>query len=113
MPKSQQLFFGLRLVTRIFEEFQKSRNQSQNSAALWRIFSVCQPIGRKDSLQIVILQAGRLDSFLYEAAQNFEVFSDKFKIEITNKKLIAVDVFFKAYRMVPLSCRSHMARQCL
>ncbi len=41
MLESQQLFFGLRLVSRIFKEFQHpTRPQSkQNSAALWRIFS--------------------------------------------------------------------------
>jgi hypothetical protein len=32
-------------------------------------------IGRKDSSQTMIQTSRRLDSFLYEAAQNFEVFS--------------------------------------
>jgi hypothetical protein len=36
---SQQLFFGLRLVRRIFEEILTSRNLNQNSATLWQIFS--------------------------------------------------------------------------
>ncbi len=35
---------------------------------------VRQPIGRKDSIQTVIRTSRRLDSFLYEADQNFEVF---------------------------------------
>jgi hypothetical protein len=34
-----------------------------------------QPIGRKDSIQTMIRTSRRLDTFLYEAAQNFEVFS--------------------------------------
>jgi hypothetical protein len=37
MRESQQLFFGGRLVSRIFEEFQNP--EIQNSAALWQIFS--------------------------------------------------------------------------
>jgi hypothetical protein len=35
-----------------------------------------QPTGRKDSKQTVIPTSRRLDSFLYEAAQNFELFSN-------------------------------------
>ncbi len=31
-------------------------------------------MGRKDSKQTVIPTSSRLDSFLYEAAQNFELF---------------------------------------
>jgi hypothetical protein len=39
---------------------------------------VRQPIGRKDSLQTVIPTStvGGLDAFLYEAAQNFDFFSN-------------------------------------
>jgi hypothetical protein len=37
---------------------------------------VRQPIGRKDSLQTVIPKSRRLDSLLYEAAQNFEVYKN-------------------------------------
>jgi HD-like signal output (HDOD) protein len=61
-----------------------------------------QPIGRKDSIQTVILTSWRLDSVLYEVAQNFEVFSNIQKGNKKIKKHIAVDVLFKAYRMVPL-----------
>jgi hypothetical protein len=50
----------------------------------------------------VIPTSSRLDSFLYEAAQNFELFSNIFKIKIKKSKHIAVDVLFKAYPMVPL-----------
>jgi hypothetical protein len=52
------------------------RNVNQNRAALWRIFSVCQPIGRQDSMQTVNRTSRRLDSFLHEAAQNFELLSN-------------------------------------
>jgi hypothetical protein len=49
-------------------------------------------------------KVGGLNGILCKAAQNFEVFQ-KCKIKIKNKKPIAVDVFFKAYPTVPLSCR--------
>jgi hypothetical protein len=78
MRESQHLDFGLRLVRRIFEETLTSRNPNQNSATLWWIFlkmKVRQPIGRKDSIQTVI-PVGGVDAFLYEAAQNFELFSN-------------------------------------
>jgi hypothetical protein len=39
MREIQQLFFGLGLVRRIFQETRTSRNANQNSATLWRIFS--------------------------------------------------------------------------
>jgi hypothetical protein len=35
----------------------------------------CAPIGRQDSIQTVTQTSRRLDSFLHEGAQNFEVFS--------------------------------------
>jgi hypothetical protein len=47
---------------------------------------VSQPIGRRDSMQTVIRTSRRLDSFLQEAAQNFEVFQI-FKSEIKNQNL--------------------------
>jgi hypothetical protein len=40
---------------------------------------------------------------LYEAAQNFEVFSNIQNKKFKNKKPVAVDVLFKAYQKVPLS----------
>ncbi len=53
-----------------------SRNPNQNRAALWWIFSSNKSVpGRQDSMQTVIQTSRRLDSFLHEAAQNFEVFS--------------------------------------
>jgi hypothetical protein len=39
MRENQKLFFGLLSVKRIFEETLTSRNQKQNTARLWRIFS--------------------------------------------------------------------------
>jgi hypothetical protein len=51
------------------------RNPNQNRAALWRIFSVRQPIGKQGSMQTV-KTSRRLDSLLHEAAQNFELLSN-------------------------------------
>ena len=63
------------------------RNPNQNRAALWRIFSVRQPIGKQGSMQAVNRTSRRLDSFLHEAAQNFELLSNiqdqKLKIKNT------------------------------
>jgi hypothetical protein len=63
----------------VSEEFQHPAIQTkmvQSFGGFFHHIKVRQPIGRKDSIQIVILTRRRLDSFLYEAAQNFEVFSN-------------------------------------
>jgi hypothetical protein len=76
---SQQFFFGLRLGSGIFEEFQHPAIQTkivQHFGGFFHQIKVCQPIGRKDSIQTGIQTSRMLDSFLYEAAQNFEVFSN-------------------------------------
>jgi hypothetical protein len=61
---------------------------------------VRQPIGRKDSKQTVVPASWGFDSFLYEAAQTLELFSN---IQDQKKNHIAVDVLFNAYPMIPLS----------
>jgi hypothetical protein len=79
VPESQQMFCGLWLVSRIFEEFQHAAIQTkivQPFGGFFLQIKVRQPIGRKDSIQTVIRTSRRLDSFLNEAAQNFEVFSN-------------------------------------
>jgi hypothetical protein len=79
MRENQQLLFGLRLVSRIFEKFQHPAIQTkivQHFGGFFHQIKVCQLIGRKDSIQTVIQTSKRLDSFMYEAAQNFEVFSN-------------------------------------
>jgi hypothetical protein len=63
---------------RIFEEFQHSAIQTkimQNFGGFFYKIKIRQPIGRKDSIQTMIRASRRLDSFLYEVVQNFEVFS--------------------------------------
>ncbi len=56
-----------------------------------------QPIGIKDSKQTVIPTSRRLDSFLYEAAQNFELFSNiqYSRSKLKNQKNMAVDILIK------------------
>jgi hypothetical protein len=79
MRENQQLFLGLQLVSRIFKESQRSTIQTKIEHHFGRFFQQIkgrQPIGRKDSKQTVIPSGRRLDSFLYEAAQKFELFSN-------------------------------------
>jgi hypothetical protein len=64
---------------------------------------------RFEPMQTMIQASRRLDSFL----QNFELLSSIQDQKVKNHKTIAVDVLFKAFPMVPLSCRSNLARQYL
>jgi hypothetical protein len=70
--ESTNLFFGLRLVSTIFEEVQTSRNPSKPKycGGFFQQIKVRQPVGRKDSIQTVIRTSRRLELFLYEAAEN-------------------------------------------
>jgi hypothetical protein len=117
MRESQQLFFGLRLVRRIFEETLTSRNPNQNSATLWQIFSSNKSASANRKTGFYMYkpwseQAGGWIHFLYEAAQNFEVFSNKYsKVKLKNQNPIAIDALFKAFPMVQLPCRSNLAGQ--
>jgi hypothetical protein len=76
MRESQQLFLGLRLVSKEFHHSAIQTKIEQNFGGFFHQLKVRQPIGRKDSKQTVIPTSRRLDSFLYEAAQNFELFSN-------------------------------------
>ncbi len=62
-------------------------------------------------MQIVMQTRRRMNPFLHEAAQNFELLSNIKEKKIKNKKPIAVDALFKAYPLVPLSGRSNLAGQ--
>jgi hypothetical protein len=60
----------------VSKEFHHSAIQTKKELHFGGFFyqmKVRQPIGRQDSLQTVIQTSRRLDSFLHEAAQNFEV----------------------------------------
>jgi hypothetical protein len=66
-------------MSRIFEEFQHPAMQTkmvQHFGGFFVQIKVCQPIGRKGSTQTVCRRGRRLEAFLYEAAQNFAVFSN-------------------------------------
>jgi hypothetical protein len=57
MPESQQLFFRLRLVSRILEELQHSAIQTkmvQPIGGFFQQIKVHQPVERKDPLQTVM-----------------------------------------------------------
>jgi hypothetical protein len=69
MRERHQLFFGLRLACK---KFHHSATQTKIELHM----KVRQPIGRLDSMQTVNRTSRRLDSFLHEAAQNFELLSN-------------------------------------
>jgi hypothetical protein len=69
------LFFGLRLVSKEFQHPAIQNKIEQHLGGLFHQIKVCQPVGRQDSMQTVMRTSRRLDSFLHEVAQNFEVFS--------------------------------------
>jgi hypothetical protein len=71
MLESQQLVFEFRLMSRIFQHPAIQTKIEQPFGGFFQQIKVRQPIGRKDSIQIVIRTSKRLDSFL-----NVEVFSD-------------------------------------
>ncbi len=54
----------------------KPKYVEQHFGGFFHQIKVCQPIGRKDSLQTVNRVSRGLDLFLHEAAQNFELFSN-------------------------------------
>ncbi len=72
--------------------------------------NVRQPIGRQDSMQTGSEQAGGWIHFCMNRLRtSFQIF----KREIKKLKNLAVDVFFKAYPMVPLSCRYNLVGRYL
>jgi hypothetical protein len=74
MMKKQQLCFGLWIVSRIFQHPRIQTKIEQPFGGFFQQIKVRQPIGRKDSIQTMIRTSKRLDSFLNEEDQNFEVF---------------------------------------
>jgi hypothetical protein len=74
MRESYQLFFGLRLVSKEFHHSAIQTKKELHFGGFFYQITVRQPIGRQDSMQTMIRTSKRLDSFLHEAAQNFEVF---------------------------------------
>jgi hypothetical protein len=84
MRESQQLFFGLQFQSRIFEEFQHiviKNKIVQHYGGFFHYMKVSQPIGRKERIlyKPSAEERGRFGTFLYLAAQNFELFSKTFR----------------------------------
>jgi hypothetical protein len=113
MRERHQFFFGLWLVSKECQHPAIQTKIEQHFGRFFHQIKVHQPTGRQDSMQTMIRTSRRLDSFLHEAAHNFEVFSNVQEWNKKNQKPVAVDVLFKAYPMVPLSCRSHLVRRYL
>jgi hypothetical protein len=82
MQESQNCsLHGLRLVSRIIEEFQHPAIQTkivQHLDGFFYQLKVCQPIGKKNSIQAICQQMRSLEEFLYFTAKDLE----KYKIKI-------------------------------
>jgi hypothetical protein len=76
MRGRHQLFFGLRLVSKEFQHPAIQTKIEQHFGGFFHQIKVRQSIERQDSMQTLIRTSRRLDSFLYEAAEDFEVFSN-------------------------------------
>jgi hypothetical protein len=70
------LWITARLLGKEFQHPAIQTKIEQHFGGFFHQIKVRQPIGRQDSMQTVIQTSRRLDSFLHEAAQNFEVFSN-------------------------------------
>jgi hypothetical protein len=74
--ESNQLFFGLRLVCKKFQHSATRTKIELHFGGFFHQMKVRQPIGSQDSMQTVNRTSRRLNSFLHEAAQNFELLSN-------------------------------------
>ncbi len=72
------MFFGLRLASIELQQPAIQTQLEQHFGGFFHPIKVCQPIERQYmySMQTVIRTSRTVDSFLHEAAQNFEVFSN-------------------------------------
>jgi hypothetical protein len=76
MRERYQLLFGLWLVSKELHHFAIQTKLEMHFGGFFHQRKVRQLIGRQDSMQTVIRTSRRLDSFLLEAAQNFELLSN-------------------------------------
>jgi hypothetical protein len=76
MQERYQLFFGLQLVRKEFQHPAIQTKIEQPFGGFFHQIKGRQPIGRQDSMQTLIGTSRRLDSFLHEVAQKFEVSSN-------------------------------------
>ncbi len=75
MLERYQLFFGLRLVNKELHHSAIQTKIELHFGGFFHQMKVRQPIERQDSMQ-TDGTSRRLDSFLHEAAQNFELLSN-------------------------------------
>jgi hypothetical protein len=73
MRERHQLFFGLPLAGKKFHHSLIQTKIEENFGGFFHQMKVRLPIGRQDSMQTA---SRGLDSFLHEAAQNFELLSN-------------------------------------
>jgi hypothetical protein len=66
----------LRLVCKKLQHSATRTKIELHFGGFFHQMKVCQPIGSQDSMQTVNRTSRRLDSFLHEAAQNFELLSN-------------------------------------
>jgi hypothetical protein len=76
MRERHQLFFGLRLACKKFHPSAIQTKIELHFGGFFHQMKVRQPIGRPDSMQTGNKTSRRLDSFLHEAVQNFELLSN-------------------------------------
>ncbi len=113
MGETHQFFFGF---TAQEQRIPTSHNPNQKRAALWRIFSSNKsvPANRK-----TVFYANHDPNkqevglvFAWSGSELWRLFKYS-RVKLKNQNPIAVDVLFKAYRMVPLSCRSNLVGRYL
>jgi hypothetical protein len=93
MRERHQLFFGLRLAGKKFHHSAFQTKIEENFGGFLHQMKVRQPIGRQDSMQSVNQTSRRLDSFLHEAAQNFELLSNIQELKFSYVALIDILTF--------------------
>ena len=108
-PKSSSFWFGLR---KFFTFKPQPKGQLMSFAHLWN--TVWRKRSRLALMQAVNRTCRRLHSFLH-GAERLRTLNSYKKFKIKNKKIkniyVAVDVLLKCFLMIPLSCRSNLARR--
>jgi hypothetical protein len=85
MRESQQLFLGLRLVSKELHHSAIQTKIEENFGGFFHQIKVRQPVGRKESKQTVIPTSRRLDYFCMKRLRTL-ISSQIFKIKIKKSK---------------------------
>jgi hypothetical protein len=96
-----------------WEKNPTSRNPNQNRAAggFFYQLKVRQPIGRAGFIAKRDLNKQDVGFIFAWTGSEFWSLFKYSRVKLKNQKPTAFDVLFKAYPMVPLSCRSNLAGQ--